>query len=230
MDSDFNFQQTYVRSLPQNPPEYNKRYRLQNQLSALIAQLSQDEQVNYIFSLVPDFRLYMDRLKSTTLKFTTLIDRLKNQDDKDLVFQQVQIKIRQQILADPQLKRLGITDDITTHSKQVAAAHIRQKILQKQTSLVIDSLINKEQKLLEERRNQIKDHTEHINQTQLRLRDTQIQRLQDKLKEHIAKERAINESCEKITDRQTLALNKLSSCLCFGKVLFVLVPVCEIAI
>jgi len=50
---------------------------------------------------VPDFRLYMDRLKSTTLKYTTLIDRLKNQDDKDLVFQQVKIKIRQQILADP---------------------------------------------------------------------------------------------------------------------------------
>jgi len=77
-----------------------------------MTQLSQDRKINYIFSLVPDFRLYMEKLKSMTLKYTTLIDRLKNQDDKDLVFQQIKVKIRQQILSDPHLKRLGITDDL----------------------------------------------------------------------------------------------------------------------
>jgi hypothetical protein len=40
---------------------------------------------------------------------------------------------------------------------------MRQKLLFKTNSLVIDNMINKEQKLLEERRNQLKDHTDHIN-------------------------------------------------------------------
>lgn len=72
------------------------------------------------------------------------------------------------------------------------------------------------------RQQQVYDHAISLQMTQMKLRDTQIDRLQTRLREFITFEHQINYRVTEIEKKEACMVSKLENAICFGKAFFVM--------
>ena len=125
-------------------------------------------------------------------------------------------QLKELLQKDPFAKTIRIVDDLSD-PRFVMGSHSRLKFSRRSDQQ--DGHEN------QQRQQNIFEQNNELQSTEMKLKDAQMRRLQEKVRSFMSKEQKLSERLEQVESKDQSLMDKLEQALSFGKVLFLLKPV-----